>query len=188
MREKAEEIMEGFTYELKIPKERVAVLIGKSGLVKKQLEEQTKTSISVDSKEGDVFIKGKDALSLFALREVVKAVGRGFNPETAQLLLRQDYTLEIIELSDFVKSKEQMLRIKGRVIGTEGKSRRVIEDLSECDVCVYGKTVSIIGRIEKMALARKSVEMLLSGSTHATVYKWLEKERARIKKDAFTPL
>ena len=39
---------EEFSYELKIPKERVAILIGKEGDVKKGLEDDTKTRIKVD--------------------------------------------------------------------------------------------------------------------------------------------
>jgi len=48
-----------YNLELKIPKERVAVLIGKNGEVKKELEEYTSAKIEIDSKEGDVKITGK---------------------------------------------------------------------------------------------------------------------------------
>ena len=37
--------------ELKIPKERIAVLIGKDGEVKSRLEEKGKVKIDIDSKE-----------------------------------------------------------------------------------------------------------------------------------------
>ena len=45
-----------YSYELKIPKDRVAVLIGMKGNVKKAIEEETKSKINVDSKEGDIFV------------------------------------------------------------------------------------------------------------------------------------
>jgi ribosomal RNA assembly protein len=180
---------EEFSYELKIPKERVAVLIGKDGEVKKSIEEDTKTKIHVDSREGDVFIYGKDALGLYACREVISSVGRGFNPEIAVLLLRQDYVFEIINLAEYAgKSKNTMLRLKGRVIGKEGKSRKTIEDLSESHVSVYGKTIGIIGQPEGASMAKKAVEALLRGSTHANVYKWLEKRRRELKKRRMTDL
>ena len=179
--------MTDFSYELKIPKERVAVLIGKRGKEKTFLEDETKTRINVDSKEGDVVITGNDAISLFSAREMIKAIGRGFNPEAARLLLKQDYVFESINLADFVKTKDHLKRIKGRIIGSSGKSRKVIEELSESEICVYGKTVSMIGYVESCGLARKAIEMLLRGSTHATVYRWLEKERGKIKTMKFTP-
>ncbi len=127
-----------YNYELKIPKERIAVLIGKKGEIKKRIEEETKTKIKIDSKEGDILINGSDALNLFTAREVISAVGRGFNPEIAELLLKADYGLEIIDIAEFTgKSKSTMLRLKGRVIGKEGKSRKIIEELTECYISVY---------------------------------------------------
>ena len=173
-----------YSYELKVPKNRVAVIIGKEGSVKKDIEESTNTKLDIDSKEGDVFVSGEDALGLYTAREIIKAIGRGFNPEIAKLLLKQDYTFEVVDLSEFVKSKDTMVRLKGRVIGKEGKSRKVIEELTECNVSVFGKTISIIGLPEPVANARQAVESLLRGSTHANVYKWLEKRRRELKRRA----
>ena len=170
-----------FSAETKIPKERIAVLIGKSGEIKKELEEYTGTSIEVDSKEGDVKITGEDSLKIYALKEVIKAISRGFNPDISKLLLKQDYALEIIPLLDFVKHKGHFERIKGRVIGAHGKSRETIESLTDTYISVYGKTISIIGRSEGVVVAKKAIESLLQGSPHANVYKWLEKNRKNLK-------
>tara|TARA_Y100000031_G_C8098821_1_gene327731 strand:- start:49 stop:597 length:549 start_codon:yes stop_codon:yes gene_type:complete len=175
--------MTQFSYELKIPQERVAVLIGKGGEIKKNIETDTKTEVKVDSLEGDIFIYGEDALGLYTAREVIRAIGRGFNPEIAKLLLKQDYIFEYIGLNEFTgKSKNTLLRLKGRVIGKEGKSRRLIEELSEAYVSVYGKSVSIIGTAESASMAKRAVEALLQGSTHASVYKWLENKRREMKR------
>ncbi|MBI2541288.1 RNA-processing protein [Candidatus Woesearchaeota archaeon] len=174
-----------YSYELKVPKNRVAVVIGKEGSIKKEIEEATKTKLSIDSKEGDVFVSGEDALGLYAAREIIKAIGRGFNPDIAKLLLKPDYIFEVVDVSEFVgKSKEAMLRLKGRVIGKEGKSRRLIEELAECNISVFGKTISIIGLPESTSNARQAIESLLRGSTHANVYKWLERRRKDMKKRA----
>lgn len=173
-----------YSYELRVPKNRVAVIIGKEGSVKKDIEETTNTKLNIDSKEGDVFVSGEDALGLYTAREIIKAVGRGFNPEIAKLLLKPDYVFEVIDVSEFAKSKEAMLRLKGRVIGKEGKSRRLIEELTECSISVFGRTISIIGLPESAANARRAVESLLRGSTHANVYKWLEKRRRELKRRA----
>ena len=171
---------EEFGYELKIPKERIAVLIGKKGQIKKEIESATNTKINVDSKDGDVFISGGEALSLFTTREIIKAIGRGFNPDIAKLLLKADYVLEIVEIEDFARNKNDLIRIKGRLIGTEGKARKTVEYITECFISVYGKTLSIIGDMERAAMARKAVEGLIAGSPHGNIYKWLEKRRKGI--------
>ena len=166
-----------FSYELKIPKERVAVLIGKKGDIKRHLQKLTKTRLNVDSKEGDVTISGEDALNLFNTKELIKAIGRGFNPEIAQLLLKQDYALEIFNLADFAANRNVLKRIKGRVIGAGGKTREIIENITGVYISVYGKTISIIGEMQALTNARRAVEMLLRGSQHSKVYQWLEKQR-----------
>ncbi len=174
--------MPEFIYETKITKDRIAVLIGTEGDTKKQIEESTGSKIRIDSKEGDVFIEGSDALGLYSAREVVRAISRGFNPDIALLLLKPDYMLEIISLRDYTSEKKHMLRLKGRVIGAEGSSRKTVETLTETYICVYGKTIGIIGMPEGVESARKAVESLLNGSPHSNVYKWLEKRRHETKK------
>jgi len=171
-----------YSYDLKITKERIAVLIGTKGQIKQDLEKETGCRINVDSKEGDVNISGKDAIMLFALREVIKAVARGFNPDIARQLLKQDYILEIIPLNDYSREKSHQQRLKGRVIGMEGKARNTIEALTECSISVYGKTIAMIGTVEMSSICRKAVESLLSGSPHANVYKWLERQRRLMKR------
>ena len=178
-----------YSYELKVPKNRVAVIIGKEGSVKKDVEESTNTKLNIDSKEGDIFVSGEDALGLYTAREIIKAIGRGFNPDIAKLLLKPDYIFEVVDLREYAgKSKDVLLRLKGRVIGKEGKSRKIIEELAECNISVFGKTISIIGLPESAAIARQAIESLLRGSTHANVYKFLERRRREMKRKAIMEL
>lgn len=173
-----------FAYDLKIPKERIAVLIGTKGEIKKQIEEETNSKLKVDSKEGEVRITGEDSLGLFTAREIIKAIARGFNPETALLILKADYAFEIINMPDYIgKSKNDMVRLKGRVIGKEGKTRRLIENTTDTYVSVYGKTIGIIGENERVNIAKRAIEKLLKGSTHSSVYKWLEKMKKSLTYD-----
>ncbi len=168
---------EEFSYELRIPKERVAVLIGTKGETKRALEHETKTKIQVHSEEGEIKITGNDALLLYLAREIIRAIGRGFNPDVARQLLKQDYAFEIVSIVDYARNPGDLPRLRGRVIGEGGKARRVIEELTSTTVCVFGKTVGIIGPAEKITDARRAVESLLAGSPHAHVYKWLEKRK-----------
>ena len=178
-----EEEME-YSYELKIPKDRVAVLIGRKGEMKKLIEEETGSNIFVDSKDGDVRLAGSDSLGLFSAREIIKAIGRGFSPEIALLILKSDYAFELLNISDYVgKSKKSATRLKGRVIGTEGKTRKHIEEITETHLSVYGKTIGIIGEVEHVMLARRAIESILAGATHSSVYKWLERKKKELERN-----
>lgn len=182
--EPKEPVPEEYSYTIKIPKDRIAVLIGVKGNDKKELEDYSSAKINVDSKEGDVTISGKDAVKLYALREVVKAIARGFSPDTARLLLKPDYMLEIISLRDYgLDNKNRLKRVKARIIGTKGKARRTLEELTGTFLSVYGKTISILGECTDVANAKRAVELLIKGSMHATVYKWLEDQKKKIKRE-----
>ncbi|MBS3133176.1 RNA-processing protein [Candidatus Woesearchaeota archaeon] len=174
--------MAEYAYELKIPASRIAVLIGKGGSIKKRLESETKVRISIDSKEGDVFLYGDDALNIYTVREIISAIGRGFNPETAIQLLKPDYSLEQISLADYAKNKNHLIRVKGRVIGSSGKAREIMEELTDCKISVFGKTICIIGRVESVDVCRRAVEKLLKGSQHSTIYRMLERQRKERKR------
>ncbi len=167
-------------YELKIPKARVAVLIGKEGKTKGLIQKNTKCRLEI-SKEGDIVIHG-EAVNGFICESVVRAIGRGFNPLIALNLINEEVILEVINIKDFSGSSDKKFRrIKSRLIGTGGKTRSAIERLTNCNIVIYGKTVSLIGKVELIGIARKGIEKLLSGSPHGNVYGFLEKEIKKLK-------
>ena len=170
---------------IKVPKERLAVVIGRNGAVKKEIEKKTGVHLYIDSKDGDISIdesEAEDPMGGLKAFNIVRAVGRGFSPEKAMRLIDDDVFLEVIDIREFAgKKKNSVRRVRGRLIGTKGKTRRLIEELSGADVSVYGNTVSIIGDFLEVDIARNAVTMLLSGSEHSTVYHYLERRRMDIK-------
>ena len=75
--------------------------------------------------------------------------------------------------------------MKSRLIGTDGKTRKTVELLSNTKIVIYGKTISIIGDYINVGVARKAIELLLIGKTHATVYKWLEGQKRALSEKGF---
>lgn len=74
-----------------------------------------------------------------------------------------------------------MVELKGRVIGTKGKTRGLIEELTGADISVYGHTVGLLGDVLQLDIAARAIEMLLQGSEHAAVYRYLEKMRPGLR-------
>ena len=70
-----------------------------------------------------------------------------------------------------------MKRVAGRIIGENGRTRRVIEQVTETKITIYGRTVSIIGMNPGLDYARRAVEMLITGAPHGAVYTRLERMR-----------
>lgn len=153
---------------VRIPWERVPALIGRDGKTKREIEASGKCALSVHDE--DVEIEGEPG-DVLTVMEVVKAIGRGFAPDTAMLLFDEDYALEIRSLEG--ESEKTVKRLMGRVIGRSGATRKVIEDTTGCHLAIYGKTVAVIGEREAVMRASQAVEDLLSGRSHGYVYRKL---------------
>jgi ribosomal RNA assembly protein len=173
-----------FEQSVRIPVERVGAVIGKEGGTKKFLEEEMGVNLSVNSREGLITIRSDSALKTdpFSAMRVIEAIGRGFSPHKARRLLDEGTALEVIDLRGYAgKSVNSLERIRGRVIGLKGKSRRVIEELTGCHLSVYGRTVAIIGEAGEVQNASEAVRSLATGSQHKTVYNTLQKARTKRK-------
>ncbi|MDO5824411.1 KH domain-containing protein [Methanobrevibacter sp.] len=178
---------------LKVPQNRIGALIGSKGGVKKAIEKATGTILDIDGEEGTVYITPTedmdDPLGVWNANHIVKAVARGFNPEVALKLVSDDVYLEVISLPAYIgKSKKALARHKARIIGKDGKTREIIMDLLEVDMVIYGKTVSLIGEMDNIMIAKEAIEMILKGSRHKTVYGFLEHKKESLKMKEFKDL
>lgn len=172
---------------LKIPMERVGALIGHKGETKKLFEEKTGVKLDIDSKTGEVSVDDhdvKDPLMTIKIENIIKAVGRGFSPENAMMLLDDSADFFVFDIHDYVGKKESHVRRqKSRVIGREGKTKQVLEGLTDSKISVHGHTVSVISDATKMNILKKSIDMLLTGSKHATVYHFVEAQMRALRRE-----
>lgn len=170
-----------------IPLERVGVVIGKEGSTKTKIEDAFNAQLAVQSETGIIDISPRtdsaDPTTILRARDVVLAIGRGFSPERALKLIDDDIVLDVIDLRETLgKNEREIARLKGRVIGREGKIRRMIEEMTNAQVSVYGHTISTLGPYDTVNAAREAIELLLKGKQHSTVYKVLRKIKSESKK------
>ncbi len=166
---------------VRIPQDRIGVLIGTHGKTKADIEKISGTKLEIDSETGEVFIEDSEPVDPempLKVREVIRAIGRGFSPAKAYRLFDSGVYLEVIDLKDFVgKNSKRIKTVRARLIGTNGKTRKIIEELSEAEVSIYGNTVALIGDFLQLDISRNSIMMILNGNQHGTVYKYLERRR-----------
>ncbi len=171
-----------------IPKDRIGVLVGPKGMVKSRVEDSMGVDLTIDSETGLVDIRlrkdTQDPSNALRAKDIVVAIGRGFSPERALTLVNEDSTLDVLDLHDFFgKNEAEIRRVDGRIIGREGKTRRIIEEMTGTLVSVSGHTVSIIGSYESVSTAKDAIEKLLKGRQHGTVYKFLRRKKSEAKKE-----
>ena len=176
-------------FMLNIPRERVGVLIGPQGSVKKRIEEVLGVKLTIDSASGSVKIElakrpeeGGDPVALFKARDIVLAIGRGFSPERAFKLFEDGIILSVIDITDYIKpTRNNLVRVRARLIGRNGRTRKMIEETTHTYVSIYGDTVAIIGEDEDVKAAEEAVIDLINGAPHSAIYRKLN-EYARLRK------
>jgi ribosomal RNA assembly protein len=127
------------TEYIKVPIERIAVIVGPKGSTKELIEEKSTATLNIDSDSGGVEIKDpKDALKGMRAREVVHAIASGFSPEKAlRLFDNEDIMLETMDLSNIARTEKDLERVRGRIIGSGGKTRDLFESLTNTNISVY---------------------------------------------------
>ncbi|MHA2387873.1 MAG: KH domain-containing protein [Candidatus Hodarchaeales archaeon] len=173
-----------FSYRIKIPRSRIGVLIGKKGETKAEIESLAGVNVQVNSDDGSIVIVSNentiDPTYVWKARDIIKAIGRGFNADKAFYLIDDSIFLETIHLEG---SKNNIKRLKSRLIGEKGKARNMIESGTDTYISIFGSQISIIGDIEEIRSAKEAIDMLIRGSKHGTVYRLLEQKRFKLKQD-----
>lgn len=172
---------------VKIPVERIGAVIGKGGETLKKLMEATKTLITINEIDGIIVIEPASPytrpIDLMKAQDVIKAIGYGFAPDRAFRLLDEDQILIVIDLKDHVKpSLNHLTRVKGRVIGEEGRVRKNLEDMTGTYISVYDDYVAIIGEYDNANIAREAIMMIIEGRQHATVYRYVDRAMRQIRR------
>ncbi|TFG29327.1 RNA-processing protein [Candidatus Thorarchaeota archaeon] len=175
-----------FQETIKVPSDRVGVIVGRNGKVRKRIEELTNVKLEINP-AGTVIMsstgESEDPVLAWKARDIVRAIARGFSPKNALTLIDEDMMLLVVSLRDVVgTSPNQIRRVAGRIIGERGRTRRVIEQITGAKVTVYGYTVSIIGVNPGLDIARRAIEMLISGAPHSAVYSQLERMRREMNR------
>ena len=163
---------------VKVPQDRIGVLIGEGGETMREIERRAEVRLDIDSESGSVAIDDVgDPVSGMLAPDIVRAIGRGFTPESALSILDVDLrTFELVDLESHTRNKNDLKRQKGRLIGENGRTRELMEELTGAEVVIKGTTLGIIGQPEEVEAVRRAVGMILDGAPHGAVYSFLERK------------
>jgi ribosomal RNA assembly protein len=148
---------------------------------KSKIEEKLEVKIKVEGKK--VTIEGEEVKEYEALI-VLDAIKFGFPVKTALLAANEGMIFRTLPMKHFTRRKD-MEDVRGRIIGTEGKTKRTIEQVSGCSIVIQNNHVGVIGPAESIEEATTAITNLIRGTKQSNVYRFLEKMNAekKIKSD-----
>ena len=164
---------------VKIPQDRIGVLIGEGGETMRRIERLAEVRLDIDSENNSVRIEQTgDPVTGLKAPDIVKAIGRGFAPDDALTLLEDDMMMfDLVDIDRASRNKNDLKRHKGRLIGKNGRTRELMEEITGASVVVYGTTLGVIGMPKQVDIVRSAAEMILDGAPHGVVYSFLERKR-----------
>lgn len=103
----------------------------------------------------------------------------GFSIKKSLALLNNDIIFRKIPIKQFTRRK-QMKEVRGRIIGSKGKTKNTIEEISGCDVLINEEEnqIGLIGVTHEIEEATTAIQKLIRGSKQANVYRFLERINA----------
>ena len=151
------------------------VVVERMGKVKRAvpvIEERFKVAIGFG--RGNVTIKGVE-LEEYLVEQIVRAVDFGFDIRDALLLKDEDFVLEFVDLKSHTRRKN-LKDVRARVIGTDGKAKRTIENLSDSVIVIRGNEVGVIVDSENLDAVVQALVSLIQGAKHGNVFARLDKQ------------
>ena len=162
--------------------EHMLIPVARVPVIKEAISELRKrTNCKISMEDGNSIAIDGEPYDEYNAKNILQAMARGFKLSAALKLLTENYFFESIDIGDIAPNKEKLKRIKARVIGTDGKAKLYMESVSGAAIEISGDTISIIGNIEEIRVAKAGINILLDGGKHNTAYMVMEKERRKLK-------
>lgn len=138
---------------------------------KERLEKALNVKITNNGKE--VSFEG-EAEDEFVAGKVLEALDLGFSFSDAIKIKEEDLEFDTLNIKEFAR-RGNLEKVRGRLIGKNGKVLAALTQLTKCSLEIKGNTVGVIGNPEDMKKTIESIIQIIQGSKHANVYKGLEK-------------
>ena len=142
---------------------------------KKKLEKELGVKITNRGKE--VYLEGTPE-DEYISEKVIEAIGFGFPISTAILIKKEDLLFEIINIKEH-SNKKNLERIRGRIIGTGGKTLKTLSNLSNCFFEIKDNEIGIVGNPENIKNVNEAIISIIKGSKQTNMYAFLEKHRLK---------
>ncbi len=141
---------------------------------------ESKIKIKLAVNKSTVTIEGSE-LNEYTVEKIIEAIDFGFETEDALLLRNEDFAIEYVNVKDHTP-RHNLVEIRARVIGTEGKAKKTVELLTGSVIAIKGNRIGIIADSEHLHHTIQALVLIIQGAKHGNAFAYLEKQNANIRK------
>lgn len=153
------------------------VLVEKVNKIKRAVPViENRVKVKIGFGKNGVNVSGSE-LNEYLVEKVLRAVDFGFDVEDALLLMDEDFVLEFVGVKSHTHGKN-LKDVRARLIGTGGKARKTIENLTGAVIVISGNKVRVIVDAEHLDTTVQAIESLIQGAKHGNVFARLEKQNS----------
>ena len=138
---------------------------------KEELEKKLEVKITIQGRK--VTFSG-DSLQEYEASIILDAISFGFSAKKALFLKDENMIFRIINIKTFTR-KKNLREVRARVIGKEGKTKKTIENISNCHLIIKDKEIGVICSSESIEKLTTALSSLVRGAKQANTYRFLEK-------------
>ena len=155
------------------------VLVQNMNKVKKAVPAiENRVKVRIGFGRGQVTVKGSE-LNEYLVEKVIQAIDFGFCVDDALLLMNDAFVLEFIEVKEHTRRKN-LKDVRARLIGTRGKAKKTIENLTGSVIVIQGNRVGVIVDADHLDAVVQAIESLAQGAKHGNVFARLEKQNVAL--------
>lgn len=150
-----------------------------SEIIKNKEEIEKKLNVKITIRGKSAIIEG-DTLDEYEASLILNAISFGFSAKQALSLLNEDIAFKTIHIRDFTRRKN-LEDVRSRLIGSEGKTKHTIEEITGCKIIVKESEIGIIAPAEKIDNTITAIINIIRGTKQANAYHFLERMNAAKK-------
>ena len=130
-------------------------------------------NVKIISGAGKISVEGSPEDEYIA-EKILDAISFGFPLPITLLIKKEDFLFEILNIKDYT-SRKDLETVRARIIGRNGKTLKILSQLTECFFEIKNNNVGIIGSPECIKNAQNAIISIIRGAKQANVYSYLEK-------------
>ena len=138
---------------------------------RKFLEGILKTKLII---RGGLITINASPLEEYEADKILSAISTGFSARIAATLKDENVVFETLNIKDYSRTKN-LKTVRSRLIGTRGKTKKTIEQITGSHIIIKDNTVAIICSTESIEYVITAISNIIKGSKQKNAYKYLER-------------